>query len=114
MSFNREEFWSKTSDEVLNDLNCSLNGLTSEEAIHRSELFEGSQLTEKEGNKTLQLLISQFKSPIIIILIVTAILAAFLGDKRNFKWFTWILARTQCFFSYIKTLISSDYYIKNN
>jgi len=68
---------------VLNKLNVSSSGLTAEEAESRLENFGYNEATQKATHSVVIDFLSHFKSPITIILIIAAILSAFLGDARN-------------------------------
>ena len=76
-------FWTLSSDDVLNQLGTNRNGLTREEAQKRLRRFGANLLKSKRKTDTLTLLINQFKSPLVLILIIAAILAFFLGDPIN-------------------------------
>jgi P-type Ca2+ transporter type 2C len=56
------------------------SGLTSEEAKHRLEYYGANQLAEAPGASFWQMLIDQFNSFVVIMLIVAAIISALLGD----------------------------------
>jgi magnesium-transporting ATPase (P-type) len=70
-------------------------GLTSAEANLRLTKYGKNLVEAKKKTDSLSLLISQFKSPIIVIFIFTSILSFFLGNhyyNRNCKRTAWILA----------------------
>ena len=58
-------------------------GLTSEEANHRLSLYGENLVKSNKKTIPLSLLISQFKSPIIVIFIFTSILSFFLGQTED-------------------------------
>jgi Mg2+-importing ATPase len=76
-------FWTLSSDEALNQLGTNRNGLTRYEVQKRLLRFGANLLKPKGKTDTLTLLINQFKSPLVLILIVAATLAFFLGDPVN-------------------------------
>ena len=76
-------FWTLSSDDILNQLGTNLNGLTRDEAQKRLLRFGANLLKPKRKTDTLTLLINQFRSPLVLILIIAAILAFFLGDPVN-------------------------------
>ena len=78
-----EPFWTLSSDDALNQLGTGRNGLTSEEAQRRLLRFGANILKPKGKTDSLTLLINQFRSPLVLILIIAAILAFFLGDPIN-------------------------------
>ena len=55
-------------------------GLSSEEAARRLEMFGQNQLLEAPGTTFLQMLLEQFKSFLVILLIVASVISALLGD----------------------------------
>jgi Mg2+-importing ATPase len=74
-------FWSRTGDEQLAGLGVTRDGLTPAEVARRLSTFGPNTLRAKRERGDLALLLSQFRSPIIVILIAAAMLSAFLGDK---------------------------------
>jgi Mg2+-importing ATPase len=76
-------FWSVASEEILKKLDTGTSGISDHEAVKRIELFGPNILKSKKKTDPLTLMISQFKSPIILILIFAAILSIFLGDTTD-------------------------------
>ena len=74
-------FWGRTADEQLTELGVTRDGLTSQEAARRLATYGPNAVRVTRERGDLALLLSQFKSPIILILIAAAILSAFLGDR---------------------------------
>jgi Mg2+-importing ATPase len=64
-------------------LGTESGGLTSEEARKRLQRYGFNLLKPKKKSGTLTLLLNQFKSPIILILLFAAILSSFLGDATD-------------------------------
>jgi len=77
------EFWSVPASVLLNRLKTTPAGLTSAEAQRRLDLYGPNLLKSKRKTDSLTLLLAQFKSPIIIILLGAAILSYFLADKAD-------------------------------
>ena len=73
-------FWNLPTEQVLQQLKSSLQGLSRQEAQQRLAKYGANSLKQKQQSHTLLLLLNQFKSPIILILIAAAILSGFLGD----------------------------------
>jgi len=78
-----EEFWALGGDEALSILNSSKNGLIESEARQRLSKYGLNLIKPRKKASTFTLFISQFKSPIIIILLSAAILSYFLGEKTD-------------------------------
>ena len=74
-------FWGRTPEEQLTELGVTRDGLTSQEAAKRLATYGPNAVRVTRERGDLALLLSQFKSPIILILIVAAILSTFLGDR---------------------------------
>jgi Mg2+-importing ATPase len=76
-------FWSIPDSEILNRLQTSKNGLKSDEAAKRLSVYGSNLLKAKKKTDVLTLLISQFKSPILIILFFAIGLSFYLGDNTD-------------------------------
>ena len=70
-------------DELLKNLKTSPDGLSSDEVLKRQRIYGRNTLNTKKSSNTFLLLLSQFKSPIILILIFAAILSIFLRDSND-------------------------------
>jgi P-type Mg2+ transporter len=64
-------------------LQTTPNGLTQDEAQKRLTKYGSNLLKPKKKSDTLTLLLSQFKSPLVLILIFAGALSFFLGDSMN-------------------------------
>ena len=76
-------FWTLSSEDALNQLGTNVTGLTQDEAQKRLVRFGANLLKPKKKTDTLTLLINQFRSPLVLILIIAAVLAFFLKDPVN-------------------------------
>ena len=76
-------FWNKSVNEMINDLGGSANGLTNAEAGQRLARYGANRLRPQKRSDVLTLLISQFNSPIIIILFFATGLSFFLRDTAD-------------------------------
>jgi Mg2+-importing ATPase len=77
------EFWSLTAEDLLRILGSSKEGLSGDEAGKRIALLGANQLKPAKRSTALSLLISQFKSPIILLLLFATILSFFLHDPAD-------------------------------
>jgi Mg2+-importing ATPase len=75
-----DHFWHLKSDDVINSLSCSENGLDSKAAAERLKTFGLNTLKAVSKTSGFFLFLSQFKSPITVLLIIAALLSAGLGD----------------------------------
>ena len=76
-------YWSLSAAEALSSLNTTPQGLTGDDARQRLAR-SGSQTRDRNGaTSTISLLLSQFKSPIILILLFAVGLSFFLHDSIN-------------------------------
>ena len=77
------EHYQKSSEEVMNTLGVTDKGLTSDEVKKRHEQFGFNELAEGKRKSTLQVFLEQFKDFLVIILIVAALISAFLGEIES-------------------------------
>lgn len=78
-----KDFWSYDKDAILKQLNSSENGLSTKEAEDRIEKYGKNIFEEKKSTSKFMIFLSQFKSPITMILIFAAILSIFLQDYSD-------------------------------
>jgi P-type Mg2+ transporter len=79
----RGELTSASVEDILQRLNSSIAGLTAAEARERLARFGANRLKAKSRAAAFTLLLGQFKSPIVLILIGAAILSIFLQDPSD-------------------------------
>ncbi len=80
MEKQRSDFWSVPATEMLKQLQTAENGLAGEEARERLRRFGSNLLRPPKRSDTFALLLGQFKSPIILILLFATGLSFFLHD----------------------------------
>lgn len=73
-------YYDEAADAVLKTLNTSETGLSSGEAENRLEKYGKNELKEEEKTSLVKLFLSQFKSFLILILMVAALVSALLGE----------------------------------
>jgi Mg2+-importing ATPase len=78
-----QAFWSIPVAELLQQLQTTSQGQTNDEARQRFIRYSANLLKPKKRSNTFDLLLSQFKSPLIIILIFAVGLSFFLHDPVN-------------------------------
>jgi len=76
-------FWSIAANETLQQLQTTAQGLTTDEARVRLTRYGADLLKPKKKSDALTLLLSQFKSPLILILLFATGLSFFLHDPIN-------------------------------
>ncbi|MBC7264859.1 MAG: magnesium-translocating P-type ATPase [Chloroflexi bacterium] len=74
------QYWSQPSDSLLATLRSTVNGLTTDEARQRLEEFGANVLEAREKVTALRLLLDQFKSPLVLILVFAAGVSAVLQE----------------------------------
>jgi len=79
----RTPYWSISAESLIELLQSRLDGLTDEQASERLAEFGANQLQTRRHAGAWLLLFSQFKSPIILILIGAAVLSLFLQDTTD-------------------------------
>lgn len=78
-----DNFWSLTSPKIFEVLKTSLQGLSKEESEKRLGLYGANLIKPKSKSDSFTLFISQFKSPIIIILLFAGVLSFVIDDKLD-------------------------------
>lgn len=76
-------FWSLPTDQVLQQTHSTTSGLSRQDAKQRLSEYGANSLKQTHKSSALMLLLNQFKSPIIVILIFAAVLSIFLKDALD-------------------------------
>jgi P-type Mg2+ transporter len=76
-------FWSISGTEILQHLGTTKEGLSGDEARQRLARYGSNLLKPQERSDVLTLLLAQFKSPLILILLFATGLSFFLHDPVN-------------------------------
>jgi hypothetical protein len=74
-------FWALTAEEAMRHLGTGPEGLTESEAQKRLKEYGSNLLKPRKESRALLLLLSQFKSPIILLLIFAAALSIYLHQN---------------------------------
>lgn len=74
-------YWALDEESLLSSLNTTRNGLSSDEASQRQEEYGPNRIGKKTQTGFFSALVAQFKSPIIIILLFSALLAFAASDN---------------------------------
>lgn len=75
-----QAFWSCEKSAIFEDLGANPNGLTTDEAIERQKRFGKNIFKPWKKNSIVKTLLAQFKSPLVLLLLFSAILSFFLGE----------------------------------
>ena len=75
-----QPFWSISQDELWDMLNTTVRGLSGDEVIQRRSRYGLNAIKKERRYNWFLLLLGQFKSPIILILLFATLLAYFLKD----------------------------------
>ena len=75
------DYWSIDESLLINKLETSLDGLSDEEVERRRTSFGPNRVSKSTHSDSLTLFLSQFKSPITLLLLGAVILSAFLRDR---------------------------------
>ncbi|MCW6679261.1 magnesium-translocating P-type ATPase [Anaerococcus sp. NML200574] len=78
-----KDFWSYDKDYVLKSLDSSEAGLSSKQASDRIESYGKNVFKKRKSESQFMIFLSQFKSPITMILIFAAILSIFMKDYSD-------------------------------
>ena len=76
-------FWHISADDAVKQLSCSIDGLTEKEAAERLKEYGPNTIKTGTGASAVLLFLSQFKSPVTLLLIIAALLSAGLGDVAD-------------------------------
>lgn len=76
-------FWNLPPAKIFEQLHSTTQGLSSQAAAQNLARYGPNLLKQKRNTSNLNLLLAQFKSPIILILLFAAILSVFLGDATD-------------------------------
>jgi len=78
-----QQFWSLPPEKVFELLAVKPGGLNETNASARLKQYGANTITVNAGASTVMLFLSQFKSPVTLLLIIAAILSACLGDVTD-------------------------------
>lgn len=76
-----ESFWSVPLAELFESLSTPPDGLTTKEATHRLQAYGPNRLDKSKSNVAVRLLLAQFKSPLILILLAAAGVSFFFNES---------------------------------
>jgi calcium-translocating P-type ATPase len=80
----QKQFWSMSSEEAVRILETDINnGITEEEAERRLEIFGLNVIENSEGTNVFLILLNQFKSPLIIILLLAGVVTIFISHYQD-------------------------------
>jgi len=83
MNSRETAFWSIPADELFNRLQSRPEGLHTDEAQARQARYASARIKPHQNIRPLLTLLSQFRSPIILILLFAAIVSLFLADRTD-------------------------------
>ncbi|OGF75156.1 hypothetical protein A3C77_03680 [Candidatus Giovannonibacteria bacterium RIFCSPHIGHO2_02_FULL_45_13] len=81
--FIKQPFWALSVEETFKILQTSQEGLSDEEAEKRLKIFGQNKIEEKKRLARLKIILNQFKSPLIFVLIIAGALTIFLKEWVN-------------------------------
>jgi len=79
----KEKIQDFSTDQVLTSLHTSMNGLSTSEAVARISQYGKNVLKNEHKTNAVQLLIKQFKSPLIYLLLVACVVSFLLRDMND-------------------------------
>jgi Mg2+-importing ATPase len=83
MSEPNQAFWSVPAEKLLSRLRSSAEGLSAEEAKERQARYAATRLKPRRDIQPFLVLLAQFHSPIILILLFAATISLFLADRTD-------------------------------
>jgi Mg2+-importing ATPase len=75
-----ENYWSVESEKLITALQTTSEGISQREAENRTRRYGLNTLQAQKRTSAFGLLLSQFKSPLVLILIFASIISAFVGE----------------------------------
>jgi magnesium-transporting ATPase (P-type) len=72
--------WTLDPERLLEELETDRTGLTEAEVARRQEQFGPNELAELRGRSALKIIVDQFRSPLIYILLLAAVVTILLGE----------------------------------
>lgn len=78
-----KDFHRKSSEEVMNHLGVTDQGLSDADVQKKREQYGFNELEEGKRKSTLEVFLEQFKDFLVIILLVAAVISAFLGEIES-------------------------------
>jgi Ca2+-transporting ATPase len=79
----KRDWHSEEIDSVIEHLESEKSGLSEEEASRRLGVFGPNELKEEKKTTALELLIGQFKSVLVVILIISALVSAYISFREG-------------------------------
>src|SRR4030066_488947 len=73
----------KAFEDVIEELNTSLKGISSEEAQKRLLEYGPNELKEKKKKAPLMMFLDQFRDFMILVLIAAAVISGFIGELSD-------------------------------
>ncbi len=77
------KYWSMTSSDVLDQLESSEKGLSSNQARERLTRVGINEIGKKKVRAGIFIFLSQFKNPLVLVLLVASVVAALVGEMTN-------------------------------
>ena len=71
-------------EQLYSEFNSNEQGLTSQQAVQNIEKFGSNKISEGKKKSPLMIFLEQFKDFMVIILIISALISAFMGDWESF------------------------------
>jgi P-type Mg2+ transporter len=75
-----DSYWSQSSEQLLTALHSSDKGLQQSEAEKRLDQYGANTIRAQQQTTAFRLLLNQFKSPLVLILIFAAVVSGFVGE----------------------------------
>lgn len=78
-----KKYWQLQPNSLFDELKTSAKGLSSEEASARQRINGRNEIVSDKKRSAFQIFLSQFTSPLLIVLAVAAVVSGFLGDPTS-------------------------------
>ncbi|WP_429819779.1 cation-transporting P-type ATPase [Ensifer sp. B1-9] len=97
----RPGFWTKSAPELMRLLSTPPNGLSSAQVRARQKRYGPNTLEARATAKALRTFVAQFRSPLVLVLIVAAAIAMFVGDTQD-AVIIWLIVLFTCILSFVQ------------
>ena len=75
-----EQYWTRTPPELAELLQTDVNGLRTDEASRRLEVYGYNELSKERGSSATTMLFKQFRSPLVLLLLFAACVSMLSGE----------------------------------
>ena len=83
MAHDKKPFWEKQIEDLFKELSSNYNGLTSKQSAHALKRYGTNSLRTIKQQSAFNAFLGRFKNPLVLLLLISAILIAFIGESKS-------------------------------